>query len=111
MLKLLNPLKKSTRLSNDFIASTHKFIEAKYGKEYIGFVKPSKKNDNVQDAHEAIRPTSIERTPESVKPFFFIKSLTISVNNIINFILFYSLSGDLKLFHFSFYIKSKRKKG
>ena len=59
----------SIRLSNDFISSTYKFIEAKYGKEYIGQVKISKKTENVQDAHEGIRPTSINRTPESVKPF------------------------------------------
>lgn len=59
----------SIRLSNDFISSTYKFIEAKYGKEYIGHVKESKKTENVQDAHEGIRPTSINRTPESVKPF------------------------------------------
>ena len=59
----------STRLSNEFISSTYNFIEKKYGKEYVGSVKISKKKDNVQDAHEAIRPTSIERTPEIVKPF------------------------------------------
>ena len=59
----------STRLSREFIASTYSFIENKYGKEYVGNVKASKKNDNVQDAHEAIRPTSINRTPESVKPY------------------------------------------
>ena len=59
----------STRLSNDFISKTYKFIEAKYGKEYLGSVKLSKKKDNVQDAHEAIRPTDINRTPESVKPY------------------------------------------
>lgn len=59
----------STRLSNEFISSTLKHIEAKYGKSYVGKVKVSKKTDNVQDAHEAIRPTSIERTPISVKPF------------------------------------------
>ena len=59
----------SIRLSNDFVSSTYKFIEAKYGKEYIGSVKVSKKVDNVQDAHEGIRPTSIEKTPESVKKF------------------------------------------
>ena len=59
----------SIRLSNDFIAATYKFIEAKYGKDYVGSVKATKKKDNVQDAHEAIRPTSINRTPESVKPF------------------------------------------
>ncbi len=59
----------STRLSNDFIKSTYAFIDDKYGKEYVGSVKVSKKKDNVQDAHEAIRPTSINRTPESVKKY------------------------------------------
>ncbi len=59
----------STRLSKEFVASTYNYIETKYGKEYLGSVKSSKKSDNVQDAHEAIRPTSIKRTPESVKPY------------------------------------------
>lgn len=59
----------STRLSNDFIKSTYAFINDKYGQEYVGSVKVSKKKDNVQDAHEAIRPTSINRTPESVKKY------------------------------------------
>jgi len=59
----------SIRLSDEFVASTYKFIEAKYGKEYIGYIKTSKKTENVQDAHEGIRPTSIDRTPESVKKF------------------------------------------
>ena len=59
----------STRLSNDFISSVYQFIENKYGKNYVGNVKVSKKKDNVQDAHEAIRPTSIERTPEAVKQY------------------------------------------
>ncbi len=59
----------STRLATEFVASTYQFIETKYGKEYVGRVKASKKSENVQDAHEAIRPTSIQRTPESVKPY------------------------------------------
>lgn len=59
----------STRLSNDFIKTTYAFISDKYGQEYVGSVKVSKKKDNVQDAHEAIRPTSINRTPESVKKY------------------------------------------
>lgn len=59
----------SIRLSNEFISSTYKFIEAKYGKEYIGSVKVSKKTENVQDAHEGIRPTNINRTPEDVKKY------------------------------------------
>lgn len=59
----------STRLSNDFIKSTYAFIDDKYGHEYVGSVKVSRKKDNVQDAHEAIRPTSINRTPELVKKY------------------------------------------
>ena len=59
----------STRLSNIFVTDTLNYIEKTYGKEYVGNVKVSKKTENVQDAHEAIRPTSIIRTPESVKEF------------------------------------------
>ena len=59
----------SIRLSNEFVSSAYKFIETKYGKEYTGPVKISKKTENVQDAHEAIRPTSITRTPESIKQY------------------------------------------
>ena len=59
----------SIRLSNEFITSAYKYIGDNYGKEYIGNVKISKKTENVQDAHEAIRPTSIYRTPESVKEY------------------------------------------
>lgn len=57
----------SVRLSDDFVDPARKYIEEKYGKEYVGFVKQSKKKENVQDAHEAIRPTSVLRTPEAVK--------------------------------------------
>lgn len=59
----------STRLSSMFINMTHDFIKENYGEKYIGAVKKSKNKDNVQDAHEAIRPTSIYRTPESVKKY------------------------------------------
>lgn len=59
----------SIRLSDDFIRQCFKFIETKYGKEYLGMVKKSSKKENVQDAHEAIRPTSVNRTPESVKTY------------------------------------------
>ena len=59
----------STRLSADFINETKNYIKAKYGEEYVGIVKKGKKTENVQDAHEAIRPTSINRTPESVRPY------------------------------------------
>ena len=59
----------SVRLSDVFVTETKEFIKNKYGNEYIGYVKKVKKNDNVQDAHEAIRPTSVLRTPESVKDY------------------------------------------
>ena len=59
----------SIRMSDEFIKSTYVYINEKYGKDYIGYVKKSKKTENVQDAHEAIRPTSINRTPESIKEY------------------------------------------
>ena len=59
----------SIRLSDDFTKSAYKYITEKYGKEYVGYVKQSKKTENVQDAHEAIRPTSIMREPLKVKEF------------------------------------------
>jgi len=59
----------SIRLSDEFIKSSYAFIKENYGEEYIGHVKTSKKKDNVQDAHEAIRPSSINRTPESIKEY------------------------------------------
>ena len=59
----------SVRLSDEFIKSSYAYIRNSYGKEYIGYVKKSKKRENVQDAHEAIRPSSINRTPDSVKKY------------------------------------------
>ena len=59
----------SIRLSDEFIKATYGYIKNNYGDNYVGYVKTTKKTDNVQDAHEAIRPTSINRTPESVKEY------------------------------------------
>lgn len=59
----------STRLSDEFIKSSYAYIKENYGEEYIGHVKTSKKKENVQDAHEAIRPSSINRTPDSIKGY------------------------------------------
>ena len=60
----------STRVSPEAQAKAKDFIISQYGKEYA----PStyniyKTKKNAQDAHEAIRPISLERTPESVKSF------------------------------------------
>ena len=56
----------STRLSDIFVSDAKKFITNTYGKEYVGHVH-QKNGKNTQDAHEAIRPTNINRTPESIK--------------------------------------------
>ena len=59
----------STRLSADFINPARAQIEKKYGHDYVGAVKKSKNTEHIQDGHEAIRPTSVMRTPESVKEY------------------------------------------
>ena len=60
----------SARLSNVFTSPAIKYIDETYGKKYVGKVKiVAKKGVNVQDAHEAIRPTNVFRTPMSVRRF------------------------------------------
>lgn len=59
----------STRISQAFIAPALDYIQSTYGSDYVGKPKQSSKSKNAQDAHEAIRPTSIEYTPEQVKPY------------------------------------------
>ncbi|HEY1372981.1 MAG TPA: type I DNA topoisomerase [Candidatus Binatia bacterium] len=60
----------STRVSNDAINDVRRFVEGQYGKAYV----PEKPNvyrskKSAQDAHEAIRPTSMEHPPERVRRF------------------------------------------
>ncbi len=59
----------SVRLSEEFTQSVFAYINENYGKNYVGYVKKTKKKENVQDAHEAIRPSSINRSPESIKEY------------------------------------------
>ena len=59
----------SIRLSDDFVKPAMKYIEENYGKKYVGYVKKSKKSENVQDAHEGIRPTSVLREPLKIKKY------------------------------------------
>lgn len=59
----------SIRLSDIFIAEAKNYIESTFGKEYCGQVKTKKSKGNIQDAHEAIRPTSLLRTPMAVDKF------------------------------------------
>ena len=62
----------SVRISDDAVAASHDFIVENYGEKYYpekpnNYVKAGKKN--VQDAHEAIRPSYPSRTPESIKQY------------------------------------------
>jgi len=59
----------SVRISNEALENANKFITDEFGKEYSTGGKQYKtgKKKDVQDAHEAIRPTSIFRTPNSIK--------------------------------------------
>ncbi|AMA52301.1 MULTISPECIES: type I DNA topoisomerase [Bacillus] len=58
----------STRISNTAVDEAAAFIDQAYGKEFLGGKrKPAKKNENAQDAHEAIRPTSVLRKPSELK--------------------------------------------
>ncbi len=58
----------STRLSEDAVAAVREYIAVQYGKEYLP-PKPQayKKKKTSQDAHEAIRPTSVAHTPAAVR--------------------------------------------
>ncbi len=61
----------STRLSSESQAAARKYIQAKFGKEYVPKNIPvySTKSKNAQDAHEAIRPTNVEITPDYAAKF------------------------------------------
>lgn len=58
----------STRLAPESVAAARAYVEAKYGKGYLP-AKPHVfgKGKAAQDAHEAIRPTDVRRTPESLR--------------------------------------------
>jgi len=58
----------STRLSPDAVNEAREHIASKYGREWVpAQANVFKSKKNAQDAHEAIRPTSLELTPESVR--------------------------------------------
>ncbi len=60
----------SLRISDEASAAAASFIERNYGKEYLlkgNRTYRRRGNVNAQDAHEAIRPTSVELTPEKVR--------------------------------------------
>ena len=59
----------STRLSDEFISSCKNYIIKEYGEEYYCGEVISKKGKNIQDAHEAIRPSKLSYTPDSIKKY------------------------------------------
>ena len=59
----------STRIGPEAVAEARSYIDKQFGKEYIGFGGAAKQGKNAQDAHEAIRPTSLSKKPEQLKPY------------------------------------------
>lgn len=60
----------SVRVSGDALAQVREHIGVSYGEKYLP-EKPNffKSKKDAQEAHEAIRPTDVARTPESIKPY------------------------------------------
>src|SRR5712672_1194050 len=60
----------SVRLSPDAVTAAREYVAGRWGKEYLPAEPVQfKTKKSAQDAHEAIRPTSLEHPPERVKPF------------------------------------------
>ena len=61
----------STRLSDEALNEARKLIAETYGDKYLpkGPIRYTKKKGNVQDAHEAVRATSVYHLPEQMKRF------------------------------------------
>ena len=58
----------SVRISAEADAAAKAYVKEAYGEEYVGKTfGVAKKNERIQDAHEAIRPTDIRRTPVRIK--------------------------------------------
>lgn len=58
----------SLRLSEEALAAARTFILGRYGKDYYpAATRRFKTKESAQDAHEAIRPSNVELTPEQIK--------------------------------------------
>lgn len=58
----------SVRISEEADAAARAFVESSYGSRYLSAGEGSRKsNTKIQDAHEAIRPTDINRLPSAIK--------------------------------------------
>ncbi len=59
----------STRVSDEARTQAAEYIDQQYGENYLGGGAEGKARKGVQDAHEAIRPTDVNRTPEMMARF------------------------------------------
>ncbi|ABB13842.1 type I DNA topoisomerase [Carboxydothermus hydrogenoformans] len=60
----------STRVAEEAKAKAAAYIKNTFGEEYVGTEKKTKApKGKIQDAHEAIRPTDIEKDPEKIKQY------------------------------------------
>ncbi|MCR4934747.1 MAG: type I DNA topoisomerase [Lachnospiraceae bacterium] len=60
----------STRIADEALEAANDYISKEYGEEFVRQDEALKKNKaKIQDAHEAIRPTMINRTPDDVKEY------------------------------------------
>ncbi len=58
----------STRIADEAVAAIRDYIDKRYGQKYLPNRPAIYKNrSNAQDAHEAVRPTNLDRGPESLK--------------------------------------------
>ena len=85
----------STRISQEADEAARTYIGEQYGENYVSTSgKMVKKDQKIQDAHEAIRPTDITRTPVMVKESLFQRSVP-------------SVSADLETLYSKPYVCSK----
>src|SRR5947207_5623587 len=59
----------STRIAPDADTRVKGYINGAYGERYLGAARAAKAVPGAQDAHEAIRPTDVNRTPDSIKQY------------------------------------------
>jgi DNA topoisomerase-1 len=68
----------SARLAEEAVQEARQYIQEHHGKEYVATgTRKYKKQKAAQEAHEAIRPTSVVRTPEQVQPYLNAEQLAL----------------------------------
>lgn len=65
----------STEFAPDFLPELESYVKTVYGKKYYAKVRKTKKSENAQDGHEAIRPVDLEMTPERLSQYIDDKNL------------------------------------